>query len=340
MLISFPHAPGSGGPGSFQTRFEDALSKLGWSIRHGTSAQEGLPDVAMVVGGTRQLGWLYRLKRRGVPIVYRLDGLLWLHRLGGFRNSSSRWLGAELRNGLAQWLHGRMADCVVYQSRFVENWWRDQGWWLPAQSVVISNGLDLNEFRPGEADEKGTSLPPDVVCVEGHIDYSPYAIELLNFVADGLAAQGTRLILHGGFGGRARKEQLDERIDYRGPLSREAIPPVYRNRVYLSLDVNPACPNTVAEALASGAPVIGFDTGAVKELVGEQSGCIVPFGGNPWKGERPDFAALLRAYERVAADFASYSRAARRRAEDRYGIDQMVDAYIAVIERTVARCHP
>ena len=104
------------------------------------------------------------------------------------------------------------------------------------------------------------------------------------------------------------------------------------------MDVNPACPNAVAEALASGAPVIGFDTGAVKELVGEQAGCIVPFGGNPWKGDPPDFSALLNAYEQVAGDFGAYSRAARLRAESHYGIDQMVDAYIAVIERTVARC--
>ena len=336
VLIAFPHAPGMGGPGSFQSRFEIAIQDRGWAIHHGTDMGMGLPDVAMVVGGTRQLGWLYRLKRLGVPIVYRLDGLLWLHRLGGFCQSPSRWVDAELRNALAQWLHGRMADCVVYQSRFVENWWRDQGWWRPAESVVISNGLDLSQFRPGEADAQGKSLP-DVVCVEGHIDYSPYAIELLNFVADGLAAQGARLILYGGFGGRARQEDLDPRIDYRGAVSREAIPPVYRDRIYLSLDVNPACPNAVAEALASGAPVIGFDTGAVKELVGEQAGCVVPFGGNPWRGDLPKFSALLNAYEQVAGDFRAYSGAARRRAEERYGIDQMVQAYIAVIERTGAR---
>ncbi len=180
-------------------------------------------------------------------------------------------------------------------------------------------------------------MPPDVVCVEGHIDYSPYAMELLGFVADGLAKQGARLILYGGFGGRAGKEQLDNRIDYRGAVSREAIAPVYRNRVYLSLDINPACPNTVAEALASGAPVIGFDTGAVKELVGHQAGCIVSYGGNPWKGERPDFQGLLSAYREVSGNFAEYSRAARQRAEDHYGIDTMVDAYAEVLERLAAR---
>jgi glycosyltransferase involved in cell wall biosynthesis len=324
-----------GGPGSFQSRFEEGLLTRGWVIRHGLNSGGALPDIVVVVGGTRQLARLYQLKRRGVSILYRLDGLLWLHRLNGFRSSPAHWIGSELRNGLAQCLHGRMADCVIYQSKFVEQWWRSHGWWQPTESLVVSNGLDLKAFRPGDA---GASLPPDVVCVEGHIDYSPYAIELLNFVADGLASQGARLILYGGFGGRARKEHLDARIDYRGAVSREDIPPVYRHRVYMSLDVNPACPNAVAEALASGSPVIGFDTGAVKELVGEKAGCIVPFGGDPWKGDSPDFPALLKAYAQVAGDFEGYSRAARRRAEEHYDIDQMVDSYIAVIERTIARC--
>ena len=339
MLIGFPHAPGSGGPGSFQSRFEDALSRRGWQIGHGTASRSRLPDVVMVVGGTRQLVWLHRLKRRGVPIVYRLDGLLWLHRIEGFRVSPSRWLGAEIRNGLAQWLHGRTADYVVYQSHFVEQWWQRQGWWVAAQSVVISNGLDLNEFHPGECELPDAPGAPDVVCVEGHIDYSPYAIDLLNFVAEGLAALGARLILYGDFAGRDRSERLDARIDYLGPLPREAIPPVYRSRVYLTLDVNPACPNAVAEALASGSPVIGFDTGALKELVGEEAGCIVPYGGDPWRGGRPDFSALLSAYERVAGDFEGYSRAARLRAEEHFGIEKMVDSYVEVIECTVARCH-
>lgn len=292
----------------------------------------------MVVGGTRKLAWLYQLKLRKVPIIYRLDGLLWLHRLNNFARTSSSWIRAELRNALAQLLHGRIADCVVYQSSFVEHWWRKEGWWQPSDSNVIYNGLDLNEFRPSACDVRSTADFPDVVCVEGTVDYSPYVIDLLNFLAEGLATYGARLRIYGDFGDRSRRERLDKRVDYQGAVSREAITTVYRNRVYLSLDVNPACPNAVAEALASGAPVIGFDTGAVKELVGEQAGCIVPFGGNPWKGERPDFPALLTAYEQVAGDFSTYSRAARQRAEERYDINEMVEAYIAVIERTIARC--
>jgi glycosyltransferase involved in cell wall biosynthesis len=40
-------------------------------------------------------------------------------------------------------------------------------------------------------------------------------------------------------------------------------------------DIHPACPNAVIEALGCGLPVAAFDTGALKELVGDEAGAIV-----------------------------------------------------------------
>ena len=57
-------------------------------------------------------------------------------------------------------------------------------------------------------------------------------------------------------------------------------------------EVNPPCPNSVIEALACGLPVIGFDSGSLKELVTDDAGCVVPYGANPWKLETPDISAL------------------------------------------------
>ena len=61
-----------------------------------------------------------------------------------------------------------------------------------------------------------------------------------------------------------------------------------------SAEVNPPCPNSVIESLACGLPVIGFDSGSLKELVTDDAGCIVPYGSNPWKLETPDISALAR----------------------------------------------
>jgi len=54
------------------------------------------------------------------------------------------------------------------------------------------------------------------------------------------------------------KNKLDERLQYKGFLNRDNVYDVLLGSVYLSLDINPACPNTVAEALACSAPVVAF----------------------------------------------------------------------------------
>ena len=83
---------------------------MGWDIVY-LSEDQSTPDVVLVVGGTRKVLGLLRLKRMGVPIVHRLDGILWLHKKHwpGLR----RLIGAEARNFLIKIIHGYVADTVV-----------------------------------------------------------------------------------------------------------------------------------------------------------------------------------------------------------------------------------
>ena len=89
---------------------------------------------------------LVRLKLAGVPILYRLDGILWLHR--------RRWPGLrtfltnEIRNASMKLIHGFIADHIVYQSNFVKRWWHRAGWRRRQAHSVIRNGVDGNDFRP------------------------------------------------------------------------------------------------------------------------------------------------------------------------------------------------
>ena len=90
---------------------------------------------------------------------------------------------------------------------------------------------------------------------------------------------------------------------FAGALAQERIPEMDRSaHLLFSADLNPACPNSVIEALACGTPVVGFDTGALKELVPETCGRIVPYGGDPWKLETPDLPGLAAAAAEVLRD--------------------------------------
>lgn len=331
MKIAFPHKPGDGGPGSFQTRLESVLEERGWEIVHDCQ-YENQPDIVCIVGGTRQIAKIRELKRRDIPVVYRLDGLAWIHRRKhlGLRV----WAQNEVRNLLSKYTHAHLADKIIYQSHFVREWWERAGWSRNDSYTIIHNGVDLKQFSANCGFSGRT--PEYLVCIEGTIDYSPFAIPLLNYLADRLEGTGLQLRLYGQFFSSATGRQLSPKIDYLGPLRRDEVPGVLKNCIYLSLDVLPACPNTVVEALASGVPVIGYDTGAVPELVIPGTGELADYGGDPWQLGAPNFDNLLTALEKVIADYPAYCLRARQHAEASLDVRQMTDAYIRVFETALA----
>lgn len=82
---------------------------------------------------------------------------------------------------------------------------------------------------------------------------------------------------------------------------------------------------TLAESLACGTPVIGFDVGASAEIVTSATGIIVP---------KMDKEAFVRAFDEID----SVSRqACRLRAETFCSVAAMVDGYIALYERALKK---
>jgi glycosyltransferase involved in cell wall biosynthesis len=98
-----------------------------------------------------------------------------------------------------------------------------------------------------------------------------------------------------------------------------------------SADLNAACPNSVIEAFACGLPVAGFATGSLPELVTGDSGRLVPYGGDPWKLEKPDLPALAAAAVEILQNNARFRVSARKRAEEAFSLDLMVARYLDVL---------
>jgi len=96
-------------------------------------------------------------------------------------------------------------------------------------------------------------------------------------------------------------------------------------------DINAACPNSTIEALACGLPVVAFDTGALHELVSGDAGRVVAYGGNPWLLEPADVPGLARAANEVLVDQPRFRQGARRRAEEAFGLDTMVEGYLTCL---------
>jgi glycosyltransferase involved in cell wall biosynthesis len=318
---------------SFQTKLKNGLAERGIQVTFDLDDEPY--DSVLVIGGTRRLGALRRAKRRSIPIVQRLDGMNWLHRR--LHTGGLHWLRAERGNRLLAHIRNRIATRVVYQSHFVEDWWQRRRGGGP-QSRVIYNGVDLDLFNP-RGEEKSPSDHVRILMVEGSLlgGYElglESAIALCEQLQQALKSKVELVVAGKVDQGQKTKWQKKSPVPivWVGVLPNEQIPALNRGAHLLySSDLNAACPNSVIEALACGLPVLAFDTGALKELVTPQASRIVPYGGDPWKLDSPDIPALSAAATEILSQQNAFRAGARARAEEAFGLDKMVEAYIEAL---------
>jgi glycosyltransferase involved in cell wall biosynthesis len=328
-----PQVSGVGGMVSFNAKFSAALVARGIQVTHDL---EGAYDSILVIGGTRQISALSRARKRGVPIVQRLDGINWLHRKT--RTGPRHWLRAEAANALLASIRKRLSTQIVYQSHFVAEWWTHEFDTIPAPTRVIYNGVDLQHFNPS-----GPEQPPTdryrILLVEGSL-LGGYELGMESAVALGERLQKEyNYTIEIAVAGRV-EDKMKQRwtkqsqvlIEWLGILPNDQIPALNRSAHLLySSDLNAACPNSVIEALACGLPVLAFDTGALKELVTPQSGRVVPYGGDPWKLDKPDIGNLVNGAAEIFSGQSTMRPGARARAEEAFSLDDMTQAYIEAL---------
>jgi glycosyltransferase involved in cell wall biosynthesis len=344
-----PPVSGVGGMVSFQRRFCLGLAQRGIeaALHFNTSGSNAL----LVVGGTRSLVELLRAKRAGTRVVQRLNGMNWLHRK--LKTGVKHFLRAEYGNLLLRVIRRNFCDHIVYQSRFAKEWWERRYGDPGTAASVIYNGVDLAMFSParfdarsGNGDLGNCRRPVDrfrILMVEGSLK-GGYELGLETGIAllDRLNSAYSRVL------GRPVELLIAGQVTAKGRTrwsNKAAVPPVWVGLVdsddipcldssahlLFSADINAACPNAVIEALACGTPVLGFATGALPEMIASHSGAVVPYGGDPWKLEKPDIPALAEGAVLLLQHQETYRPGARQRAEQLFDLDQMVQNYLDVL---------
>jgi len=334
-ICIIPQASNVGGVTSFQRKLAAGLARRGVEVCH--DLRDKPYDAVLLTGGVRQLIALRQARRRGIPIVQRLDGVNWIHRQQrtGWRHT----LRAEYGNRLLAFVRARLASQIVYQSEFVRGWWEDWFGAARAPSVVIHNGVDLETYSPVGR----VSNPPEarrrLLTVEGSLgggydlglEWAVRLAELLNekhkFPMELMIVGRISPDLQPAWQNRSRVPIL-----WAGTVPGERIPEIDRSaHLLFSADPNSACPNSVIEALACGLPVVAFATGALPELVTGDAGRLVPYGGDPWRIEPPNLPSLAAAAAEILADLPRFRSAARARAEEAFSLERMVDKYLEVL---------
>ena len=336
-ICLLPEAASLGGPRTFQRNLITWAAGNPEIDIHFDANREDI-DAFLVIGAPKK--YFKRLLdacRHGIPVVHRLNGMNWVHRQ---RSESLKYsLHSETANLAIAFYRHFVCSKIVYQSPFCEQRWNRVYGKVNKPTTVIFNGTDVQRFCPGENAPDFTDRI-DFLLAEGSFRYGmDFGLDVAAELALGLSERFTQPVcMHvAGKTDPASEARIQERLKesggmvsavFEGILPREQLISLERNAAFFfSSEINAACPNAVIEAMACGAPIIGFDTGALKDVSGD-AGIIVPYGADPWKLQPPLTAPLIDAAEKLILENESYRRAARTRAASVFPVEKMAEAYV------------
>jgi glycosyltransferase involved in cell wall biosynthesis len=199
---------------------------------------------------------------------------------------------------------------------------------------VVHNGLDLSRFRPRSDRNRckqGLGFPADCVLVGGmgRLERQKRFDRFIDFAVS-LRQEFPRLcFLVVGEGGL--KESLEARIrrsgledSFRVLPPREDVEDLFGAMdIFLLTSYKEGLPNVVMEAMAMELPCIVTDAGGSRELVEEGStGHVVPLG------RETEIPGLLRELIRDPERRRSMGRSGRKRIEDQFSVETMVEATV------------
>jgi len=205
---------------------------------------------------------------------------------------------------------------------------------------VISNGVQTALFKPGDkanlrkkhgfADQAIIGL---FVAAKLSVDKGyDHAVEVADMLADDRRFQ---MVFVGApvksvFSSGVTKVRPN--IRYMGSVKdRECLAELYAAADFLIFPSgDEICPLTVLEAMASGLPVVGYALSALKEIVGDWAGVLVPLG------DKVLLAKAVRDMMALSEKRQDLSKEARRLAVARYDIGRAYDGAITLYDEILA----
>jgi glycosyltransferase involved in cell wall biosynthesis len=292
-----------GGGFYFLRAFEEYLAGIGWPVSKDAAAGADVLFTNHWMVPAAQIAAALRANPR-LCIVQRIDGAA--HDYGRDPEADRRQAAVN-----------RFADLTIFQSEYCRYSTRQKFPVIAQDGPVIHNPVDLQTFNPA-----GPKQPLPAGLNLAVVSWSTNPRKGAAKVYE-VARQNPALHIQL-CGNYPNAPQLPN-LHSHGVLGRAELAGVLRScDALLTFSENEACPNHVLEALASGLPVLYCDSGAMAEVIGNCGFAVTV----------PD---LPQALERLQADRLAFSARARQRAEVQFAPQRIFPAYIAEIQKAVAR---
>lgn len=242
-----------GGPTTFTNNLISAL-KHKVSISYNVSRPSKGRAVMLVVIQDSPLR-LLKAKLLRIPIVHRLDGL--------FYNSG---LQGKLINIYVKFIRDCLADHIIYQSHYSKS----QTDLIIGQTKTphsfILNGADPQRFKLNHTLDRHHPI----FVTTGNFRHQGMLIPIIDAL-DILAKKGVVFTLKviGPVSDHVLYLLDRPYVKHVAGISNDKLGAVMSQAdVYLFTQRNSACPNALIEAVVAGMPVVSYDTGAAKEILG------------------------------------------------------------------------
>jgi rhamnosyl/mannosyltransferase len=237
---------------------------------------------------------------------------------------------------LARWVARRAAAVVVATKSHLAQA-QDLGTVGREKARVVPFGVDAARFAPRPNPPRPKTFPPPDQGPVGLFVGRLVSYKGLDVLLRALQGSDLRFVIAGSGPLRPELDQsvkdlgLADRVTLTGEVSDEALPAYYQSADYVVLpSTTPAEMFGVAllEAMACGKPVVStaLPSGVREVNLADVTGLEVPPG---------DAGALRGAMQRLAGDAALRARlgaAGRKRVEEQFTLDRMLDAHLALCQ--------
>jgi hypothetical protein len=242
----------TGGPSRFQEKLISHFKDKILFLKYNENFKIKKKDIILTSGSFKVLKFIKN------KIIFRVDGFLW-HSKYLHKTSLLKYLYEKIYNINIIFLIN-YSSIVIFQSKFVKNIWN---------KYLINKNKTFIIYNPPHKTivKKTNSKKKKIICIEGSFDGAFNSIHHLRSIND------YQVELYGEYSVDFKnKIKSKENIILKGHIPHHNIAKILskRNIILFSLELYPACSNSVIEAMNYGVPVLGFKTGCMNEFFGKK----------------------------------------------------------------------
>lgn len=245
-----------GGPATFMNNLQEYFLKKPYKSISDEENYKEADSIFFPISFERNILKYFRANK--LPIIQRLDGIYYPSK-HGFKYL---YFNREIKIDYLKY-----SDFIIFQSEYSRiECFAMLGKIQKEKYKIICNGTDKSIFYPrnkmfnknkiifittGSYRNKDM-IEPVVLALDAIKDKYNFELRIIGPVSDN----------------EAKKLIEREYIVYLGAMNKEGVAKeLQKTDILIHCQLNPACPNSVIESVSCGVPVIGFDTGAMKEVL-------------------------------------------------------------------------